>query len=352
MIRWLAWAVPLLVLPAIPAAAQRWPDEQCVLDPNLAPCLQSRADNLVRAFGVHRIEEHRDAGDEVLRIFYEKDGYIALIALTRTPGHEPTASVYFPPAPGGGRASAPMRAPIPQDVWDQAFYRAAYADRSLAPVPADPEVQTVCIHPWNYVFEASVPAQPAYGQRARVRRHSIDSCNDAPLLYFAADLQRLILPLFPACDVLDASLYGNAVQRLVRCQRLSGDRLAAARIMNLAHPFQVLGGSEDPHALDDLFASDSAIDWNGNRRQSDHRNPALFWRARLAEDDVNGFQIDSVEGQSRDRVRVTGHLFRDRPGTNDGTQSQARFEQIWARNWSGMQVASVTVGPWQARRPR
>lgn len=350
MMRRFAWTLLLTVLAATPAAAQRWPDEACVLDPNLAPCLQSRADELAATFRVRRIEEHRDSGDEVLRIFYLKDGAVALISLIRAPGRDPTANVYFPQAEG--RAAAPMQAPIPQDVWDEAFDRAAYADRRLVPVPSDPEVQTVCLHPWNYVFEASVPAEPAYGRSARVRRHSINSCDDAPLLYFAADLQRLVSPLFPACDQLDARLYGNVVQRLSLCRRLSGDRLAAALVMNLAHPFQVLGGSEDPHRLDDLFSSNTVIDWNGQHRPADQRNPALFWRARVAEDDVSGFQVEAAEGQSRDRVRVTGYLFRDQPGTNDGTEARASFEQIWARNWSGMQVASVTVGPWQVRRSR
>jgi hypothetical protein len=349
MIHRLAWAFAALLPLVAPAAAQRWPDERCIEEPNLAPCLQSRADDLARSYGVQPIEAHRDAGDEVLRIFYVKNGDRALISLVRAPGRDPMAYVYFPRLEGGP-APPPMQAPIPQQVWDEILFRAAYADRSLVPVPPpESDSQTICLHPWNYVFEASIPATPALGIRARIRRHSINSCDDAPLLQFAADLQRLALPLFPACEALRAELFGNAVQRLERCTRLSGDRLSAAEIMNLAHAFEIMGGSE---TLSDLFASDAAIHWDGRRRATNDDQPAAFWRARVAEDRVNGFSIEAADGGPEGRVRLTGHLYRDQPGTNDGTVARASFEQLWVTNWSGRQVASVVVGPWEVYRPR
>lgn len=348
MIRRLALALAALLFTAAPAAAQRWPDDQCVDEPNLAPCLQSRADGLAETYGVRRIEAHRDAGDEVLRIFYIKDGgRAALISFVRAPGRDPVVSVHFE-REGGRPAPAPMQAPISQAMWYEASYRAAYADRSLVPVPPDPRI--ICLHPWTYVFEASVPAEPAYDRPARVRRHSITSCDDGPLLYFAADLQRLALPLFPACDALDGDHYGNAVLRLRQCRRLSGDRLAAARVMNLATAFERMHRPDDPRVLNDLFAFGAVTDWNGRRHAPTDRDPAVFWRARIAEDNVNGFRVEAVEGQSPDRVRLTGYLYRNQPGTNDGTQSRARFEQIWARTISGMQVTSITVGAWAVQR--
>lgn len=351
MIGWRLWAPLLLLLASAPAAAQRWPDDQCLDNPNLTPCLQSRADALAETYGVRRIEAHRDAGNEVVRLFYIKDGDRALITLVRTPGRDPTVFVHFPRA-GNQSAPAPMQAQIPEAAWSEAFYRAAYADRILVPIPEDSEVQTICIHPWNYVFEASVPADAIYGRSARVRRHSASSCDDAPLLYFAADLQRLVLPLFPACDALDRDRYGNAVLRFIQCQRLSGDRLAAAEVMNLASAFERMGRFEETHSLDHLFAWDATIDWNGQRHARNDRETAAFWRARIAEHRVTGFHVEAAEGQSRNRVRLTGYLFRNRPGTNDGTQSRARFEQIWASTLSGIQVSSITVAPWQVYRPR
>ena len=348
MVRLALWLIALVATGA-PAAAQRWPSEECIDNPNIPSCLQSGAADLARAYGVRRIEEHRDAGDEVLRIFFIKDGNRAVISVVRAAGRAPTAYIHFPRV-AGQPAPAPMEAPMPQQSWDMARYRAEYADRSFAPVPPRPsDPQIVCLHPWTYLFEASAPAEPIYGQPARIRRHSVSSCDDAPLLHFAGDLQRLVMPLFPACDILDPILYGNGVQRFAMCRRLSGDRLAAAHVLNRAHPFQLLGGSADPHDLDDLFASDATIDWNGRGRPADQRNPAIFWRERIAGDSVNAFHIEAVEGLGQDRVRLTGYLLRDQPGTDDGTL-RARFGQIWIRGPSGLWVASATVGRWVPTR--
>lgn len=342
MIRWLALAAAMLLWSA-PAEAQRRPDQQCVENPNLATCLQVHGDELAAIYGVRRIDAHRDAGDEVVRIFYRHNQDLALIEFVRAPGRDPTAYVYFPRR-DGQPAPAPMQASVPQAVWAEVMWRAIYADRALVPVPPPvSDRQTICLHPWTYMFEATEPAAPDAGIAASVRRYDVDACEEAPLIQFASDFRRLALPLFPACDALDGRLYGNPVQRLVRCQHLSGDRLAAAEIMNLAHPFMDIGGSADPHDLDDAFDTEAVIDWNGRRRPADHRNPARFWQERIAEDQVNSFQIERIEGQSRDAARLTGYLHRDRPGRNDGSCLRARMVQVW----TGNHVSSATVGPWQ-----
>lgn len=348
MIRRLA-LVTLAFLAATPATGQRWPDEQCVRNPNLAPCVQSQGDQLAATFGARRIDEHRDAGEEVVRVFYYHNEDLALIAFVRAPGHEPTAYVYFPRR-AGQPAPAPMQAPISQAVWAEAMWRSTYADRGLAPAPPIPADGTeVCLHPWNYVFEASVPAAPGVGVRARVRRYSANACDDAPLIQFAADFRRLAISLFPACDALDDGLYGNPVQRFVLCPRLSGDRLAAAQVMNLADAFRSPRGADDHRDLQGLFNDEAAIDWNGRRHGAEDRDPAAFWQARIREDQVISFGIDAAEGRADGRVRLTGVLLRAQAGRNDGTYLQARFEQIWATTYSGVQVVSVTVGPWESR---
>lgn len=352
MIRRLAFALGLFLLSATPAAAQRPPDEQCILHPQLAPCLQSDADHLVLTYGVRRIEQHRDAGEEVLRVSYFHNEDLLLIAFVRAPGHDPTAYVYFPRR-AGRPAVPPMQAPISQAAWSEAMQRAAYADRALAPVPeTEADAQSICLHPWVYLFEASVPAEPATGTRARIRRYSATSCDDAPLVPFAADFRRLALPLFPACDALDPRAYGNPVLRFRTCRYLAGDRLAAAEVMNMAYPFRAARGPEDLRDLEELFAYDAAIDWNGRRRGAEDRNPAAFWLARMAEDQVNSFNVERAEGLADGRVRISGYLLRNRPGVNDGTYLQAQFDQVWATTWSGTRVASITVGPWEVYRPR
>lgn len=347
MIRRLGLALAALLSWAGPAAAQSNPDEQCWDDPNRPSCLQSNADRLAATYGARRIEAHRDAGDQVVRIFFWHNQDLALIAFVRAPGHEPRAYVSFPRRPGSP-APAVMEAPIPQAIWYEALERAAYADRSFVPVPPrQPESQTVCIHPTVYLFEASDPAVPLYDMPARIRRHSADSCDEAPLFQFAADLRRLALPLFPICEALAPEGYGDALSRLRTCQRLSGDRLAAAEVMNLAVPLGSINGPEDLRRLQNLFDDQAAIDWNGRRRGPQDGSPAAFWLARFTEDHVAYLGIESAEGLANGQVRLSGHLRRDRPGANDGTSQLATFEEIWAQTASGTQVTSFTVGPWQ-----
>jgi hypothetical protein len=349
MIRRLAWALALLLFSAAPAAAQSDTDERCWDDPNRASCLQSRADRLVETYGARRIEAHRDAGDQVVRIFFWHNQDLALIAFVRAPGHEPRAYVSFP-RQRGRPAPAAMEAPIPAAVWYEALDRAAYADRTFVPLPPrQPESQTVCIHPTVYVFEANDPAVPVYEMPARIRRHSSSSCDDAPLFQFATDLRRLALPLFPACEALDPEGYGDALSRLRTCQRLSGDRLLAAEVMNLAVPLGNINGPDDLRRLQNLFDYQAAIDWNGRRRRPEEGSTAAFWLARYTEDHVAGLGIESAEGLTNGQVRLSGHLRRDRPGANDGTSQSARFEQIWARTVSGTQVTSFAVGPWETQ---
>lgn len=352
MIRRLARTLAALLLWSAPAAAQIGTDERCWDNPNLASCLEDLSDHLVATYGARQIEAHRDAGDVVLRVSYYHNQDLLLIAFVRAPGHDPTAYIYFPRRPGR-TATPPMQAPISQAAWSEAMQRAAYADRSLTPVPeTDSDAQSICIHPWVYLFEASVPAERATGTRARIKRYSATSCDDAPLVPFAADFRRLALPLFPACDALDSHVYGNPVLRLRTCQYLAGDRLAAAGVMNMAHAFQTARGPEDLRDLQELFAYEAVIDWNGRRRGPEDRNPAAFWLARVAEDHVTSFTVERAEGLPDGRVRISGYLLRDRPGVNDGTYVQAHFEQVWATTWSGTDVASIAVGPWEVYRPR
>lgn len=349
MIRRLAWIFAALLSWPAPAAAQSNPDEQCWDDPNRSSCLQSNADRLVATYGARRIEAHRDAGDQVVRVFFWHNQDLALIAFVRTSGHEPRAYVSFPRRPGQP-APAVMEAPIPAAVWYEALERAAYADRSFVPVPPrQSDSQTVCIHPTVYVFEASDPAIPLYGMPARIRRHGSTSCDEAPLFQFAADLRRLALPLFPVCEALDPEGYGDALSRLRTCQRLSGDRLLAAEMMNLAAPLLRINGPEDLGRLEDLIGDEAVIDWNAHPRGPQDGSPAAFWRARFTEDHVLAIWIETAEGLSNGQVRLSGHLRRARPGANDGTSQLASFEQIWARTVSGTQVISLTVGPWETQ---
>jgi len=333
---WLALALPGL-LAAVPAAAQD--RVECTAGPTLAAC----ADGLARAYGVPTIATHFANGDTVLRVFLidRQGNNRLLIAFTRASGREPTASVHYPPREIGP-TPAPMQAPLPEASWDEASWRADYADRSLVPsAPRD----GFCLDSWALVFEASEPARVGALRPSRTRRHVANICDDAPLVPFFSDLTRLALPLFPACQALETEEYRGPAAALVQCSVLAGDRLAAARVVKRASGFELVQGPHYFGNIDELFFYNATIDWNG-RRTAPGADPVQFWAARVGEDHVTYFIIDRAEGVSADRVRITGRLGRHVDGSDERTIYIAPFEQVWVQE----HVQSATVGPWALQR--
>ena len=342
----LALAALLVVFAAAPSAGQDSIDEQCILDPNIAPCAQSRARRLSREYDVPTIETHLERGDAVVRVFFiDGNGHNqVLISFVRARGHDPTVFVHFPSS-GGRRTIPPLQAPLPQANWDEAVFRAIYAEREFASFEPDPSDQLICLHPWTYAFESSEPAREGSVESARTRRRIINSCEDAPLILFASDILRLTMPLFPACDALDSRRYGLDARRLFACRVLSGDRLAAASIVNLAAAFERVRDSGDLVLLEDLFSAEASVDWAG--RHPEGQDPDQFWIARAVEDQVTSFDIQTAEGLSPDRVRITGYLGRLADGERGAVSYSAPFEQIWVQEM----IVSATVGRWTAQRP-
>lgn len=307
-------------------------------------------------YGVPSIEEHREAGDRVYRVFYV-DGYgrdLILIAFVRTPGRDPTLWVHYPQR-AGGPGSEPLQAPVPQAVWDEVAERSANFERSYAaPAGEDPALRSICLHGWVYTIET-------VGRRrgrppVEIRRKTENACEDGPGSAYAQEVYRLALPLVPHCAALDPEQHRSAATILATCQTLHGDRLAAAEVLNLAAAFRRIGGPEDAHRIANRFAHETVIDWNGERYRGSGYRAREFWAARLDQDTGwTNLLIERVEGENADRVRLTGTLSRsvDTPqGRSAGTET-ARVEQIWVRDHNGdMVVESATVGPWELYRPR
>jgi hypothetical protein len=334
---WLALML-LVLLPAAPAAAQD--PTACTAGPALAAC----ADGLARAYGVPTISTHFANGDTVLRVFLiDSSGRNRLLVVfTRAAGREPTAFVHYPPA-DTGPAPAPMQAPLPETSWDEALWRADFADRSLIPSPSH---DSFCLDPWALVFEASEPARVGAVRPSRTRRHVAGICDDAPLVPLFSDLTRLALPLFPACQALETTDYRGPAAALRQCLVLAGDRLAAARAVKLASGFELVQGPHYSGNIDELFFYNATIDWNGRRTAPGSEDPVDFWAARVGEDHVTDFVIDRAEGLSADRVRITGRLGRTIDRSGERTHYIAPFEQVWVQE----HVQSATVGPWTLQR--
>jgi len=351
--RILAAALAGLLLGAPSVAQQAERDRNCRDDRGVDRCSDEQQRRTRTLYGVRSIEEHGAAGDQVRRIFYV-DGYgrdLVMIAFARTAGRDPALWVHYPQREGERRRPEPVQAAVPQSAWDEALRRSEHFDRRFAPLAAGAsDAFSICMHSWVYTIEASDP--PERGQPMEIRRKTEDACEDGPGGVYALELQRIALELIPHCAALDPEQHRNAASILDACRLLHGDRLAAAEVLNRAHPFRQLGGAGDAQRIAGRFAHETRIDWAGTPYRGPGHRAGEFWAGRLVRADgaPTNMYFERLEGESGSRVRLTGLLSRsvDTPrGVATGHET-ATIEQIWVRDVNGeMQVEQATIGPWR-----
>lgn len=136
---------------------------------------------------------------------------------------------------------------------------------------------------------------------------------------------------------------------LAACRMLEGDRMAAAEVLNLSEAFQRVRGPQDAAALAGVFDYRAKIDWNGRGNQG-VGSAAAFWAAEVAPSSGSAnFDIQSVRGESANRMSLTGTLSRAvaSPGGQANAYETAKVEQIWRRDGNNdVKIESATIGPW------
>ncbi len=374
MRRWLIYfssAVAAALLSALfaaaPALTQAKERPDCFDDKMVDRCEVRQQERVRRVFGVKSIEEHRDAGDQVRRVFYV-DGYghdVVAVAFVRSPARDPEVWVHYPQQQGEPRPE-PLRAPVPRPVWSDLIERGQHFDRDVlsrsAPAaepravraPADaaeePETIQMCMHSWVFTIEA---VDRGRSGQTEIRRKTEDACENGHGELYAQQVQRIALSLIPHCAALDVAQYRNEAVALQVCGRLRGDRIAAAEVRNRADPFFYVGGPDEAVLIAPLFHGDATVTWD----REEHRGPLAraheFWAARLrGPAGETGFFFESIEGLYADRVRLRGSL--SRPVRVEGEQvdwEAAAVEQIWTRvNGGDWRIEEATVGAWQPER--
>ena len=349
-LRLLAAVFLVFSLQAAPAAGQAPVDRNCSDDRGIDRCSAEQQRRTRERFGVPSIEEHAAAGDQVRRAFYV-DGYgrdLVAIVFVRPRGREPELRVHFFQDEGAERWE-PLVAPVPGPVWEDVIRRSEHFDRELVglpPPPPESNVITFCLHSWVFTVEAVDPAEE--DEQPVVRRRTEDACQDGLAEAYAGELERAAVPLIPHCARLDPQLHRGHASLLAACGALSGDRLAAAEVMNRVSLFRNITEPEDASVISSLFEPDSIVDWNGERNEGPW-SAATFWAAKVGIGDGGiPFFYSNVHGESADRVRVTGMLSRPLAG---GAYETALVEQIWARDGSAFSIESISVGPFQRSAP-
>lgn len=349
----------LALLLAAPAHGQSAVDPDCGDDRGVDRCAAAQQARVRTMYGVGTIEAHRDAGDQVRRVFYV-DGYghdVVAIAFVRRPGHDPEVRVHFRREDSEPRP-APMVATVPAAVWDLLIERSEIFDRALVPLP-EPAVSEdgeqlirVCLHSWVYTAEATDPAREG-GDGATLRRRTEDHCSHGATSAFAGEVYRAALPLFPHCALLNASHYRTAANQLAGCRMLSGDRPAAARVRNQAEALFWADTMAELPEIARLFDYRTRIDWQSELYAGrDIDGAARFFLSKMLEAGRGNFFLDSIEGLNARRVRLRGGFVR-MPGGQGGIGEVAPVEMIWELEYGDhFLIRSVTVGPYARPRRR
>lgn len=342
-----------LAVSAASAHAQPTVDRNCSDDrgrDRCAPAEQARARAL---FGMETIEHHRDAGEQVRRVFYV-DGYgrdVVAIAFVRRPGHDPEVRIHFRREEGVADF-APLVAPVPLGEWNRLIERSTQFDRMLVspPQPDGPDEMTFCIHSWVFTAEATDP--PRFeAERASIRRRTEDACSDGLTEAFAREAYWAAVPLFPHCALLNAEHYRTPANQLAACGILSGDRMAAAHVRNRVEELFRVEDIDDLPRVTPLFDYETRIDWNGTTTEDRGAEAAArFFLSRMMEAGANSFFVESIEGLGHDRVRLRGGFVRfvRPPGQDEEAAEAARAEMIWHSSYGDdFAIQSVTVGPYE-----
>jgi hypothetical protein len=336
---------------AVAGAARPAEKPGCRDEGGVDRCDPEQQKRVLALFGLEPIETHRDAGDQVRRVFYV-DGYgedVVAISFVRPKGGDPTLSVHFPRAEGAPPL-APLRAPVPLQVWDDVIFRSTHFDRAL--VGQEKRVEDdgsilLCIHGWTYTVEASDPPEREEGT-ATLRRKTENACDRGLVKIYAAEVDRAAVPLLAPCALLDPKHHRGRPSLLAACGLLQGDRFAAAAVMNEANALRWIEDADDARSLEGLFESDATVDWNGEPNSG--VRPAKFWATKIGESERASFYFESVVGERSDRVRLTALLARwKKDASGEPTvQEVAKVEQIWARD-SGdeFEIVSAKVGPFE-----
>ena len=364
--RMLAMIALLLLGGGAGAAAQEREkprDHNCEDDRGVNRCDAEQQRKMRALYGLEPIETHLAGGDVVHRAMFV-DGYgrdVVAISFVRPKGADPVLSVHAPADPDGTRPEA-LTAPVPKNVWDRLIERSQHFDRELAPpvVEEKPkpgkkrekpvtertggETITICLHSWVYVVEAT--EAPSSDRTAKVRRTVEDACEDGLAEVYARELANAAVTLLPPCALLDRKQHRNLPSLLRACTSLSGDRLAAAEVMNAVEVFRRVDRPTEAALLHGVFHYSIELDWQGTSVKGS-RAAAETWATNSAGRAIHLFH-ESFEGVTPDEVRFVGFLSRVTEGPGgDWVHHRARVEQTWVRDAGRFEIRRASVGPWE-----
>ena len=201
---------------------------QCRDDNGADRCAADQQAAVRAKLGVAAIEDEAAADVETYRAFYV-DGYgrdMPVVSFERRPGSDPMVVV-------SGSDGRRMSSPVSSEAWDRVRVGGRFADRALGPAPASASSDdfAICLHAWVTTVEMA-NSTPDERRGGPVRRRTENACGSELTTQFTFALAEEAVKAIAPCGLLDETVQRNSVTILQTCLGLSGDRFAAAGLMN------------------------------------------------------------------------------------------------------------------------
>jgi len=326
----------VLVVAAVIVAMQEPPTaptrDPCIDEFQRNRCGPPPPSQNLAAHALQPIEDEAKAGSEIYRVLYV-DGYgrtMPTVSVERRPGRAPEVIVHI-------SASEALKAPVAAETWREVQAKARLADRQLEPLSPGGPLDGMCMHAWQYTVEMANPWPYSYAGAIARRRHE-SACEGGLAQEFAWAIAAAAVASIPECDVLDPKEYRNDVSRLAVCAGFSGDRLAAAELVNQIG----FGEVRLDRDADRVWAWrrwlggwDTKLTWSDGVVVQNQGSRGLhpvetFLATQQSEHPTLRFHMSQFHGTSAEEVRVTGVAWR-REGAAE-REARAPFIQTWT--WS------------------
>ncbi|WP_428969422.1 hypothetical protein ACQR50_00690 [Sphingomonas sp. Xoc002] len=321
----------LALLLTVPALAR---SPSCRDDPTLSHCATEAQRAL---YDAPPAEDYARQKAQMARAFFV-DGYgldVGLVTLWYAPAAEPRVAWRMPSPRKGEDALPPIDATLALSAWREVTGAGTYFDRPLVQTPQ--AGGSICLHGWTVRVEM-VEAD------GKVRRAIQSGCGDDALVWpFARRMTAAAIAAMPACASLDAEKTRNDITRLNKCNRLGGDRAAAAEATNVYDSpwFANPRGEDFTRALTYLFAEQLDFAWPGEPVATDGEAAARIWSGHVGD---TPFSPRRTFGETADRVRMEGMLW-PRGATADTTRKPLPATLVWERcNGFGFRVTRFWTG--------
>ena len=312
-------------------------------------CTETGRAELRQQLGLQPLEVETAQGVEVYRAFYlEGGGARPAVAFVRRPGQNPSVEV----TAGVGSL---MHADVPLEVWSQVQAAGQVADLAVVPRQG---AESACMDGGAVFAEIGLPAANSRSPTIN-RQRAASSCQDSGTLFFSRLLAQLAEQLLPGCAAIPRDFLSDAVTRLHYCRRLTGDQIAAAEVMGLAHRETSVREDDSLARKRVEWARATGVNpwtrlrWAGedvppNPGGRDAGGATDFLIARSEEAPSLRFHPVAFNGVSATVVEVSGHASKSAE-PNSGSL-YANYRQVWRRTagqewrvteWSVEQFAPV-----------